>query len=225
MARAAVVCIALAAARCATAFVAVDGGAAAARAATTARFAYVPDGMTAAQYAQLKAKEKKERETKNFGRGGARGFESRSMTSFQYALERGEIALKDVPYMQRGGSWDNKDLKGKKGWQQTNFGMRAFNDGNAKKLKENKYDKMYNKLAKDKNQLGNGRGKADWTTGYARWGPKSLEVKPSMSDEAMWRVAGAMSKKEIARQGGRAGAKLSSDELAKSQKKKNIFGW
>ena len=83
----------------------------------------------------------------------------------------------------------------------------------------------YNKLAKDKNQLGNGRGKADWTSGYARWGPKSLEVKPAMSDEAMWRVAGAMSKKEIARQGGRAGAKLSSDELAKSQKKKNIFGF
>ena len=160
MARAAVVCVALAAARCATAFVAVDGGAAAARSATTARFAYVPDGMTAAEYAKLKAKEKKERETKNFGRGGARGFESRSMTSFQYALERGEathlmpvdpakvrrgeIALKDVPYMQRGGSWDNKDLAGgKKGWQKTNFGMRAFNDGNAKKLKENKYDKMY----------------------------------------------------------------------------------
>ena len=157
MARAAVICIALASVQCAAAFVSVDG--AAARAATTARFAYVPDGMSAAEYAKLKAKEKKERETKNFGRGGARGFESRSMTSFQYALERGEakhlmpvdpakvrrgeIALKDVPYMQRGGSWDNKDLKGKKGWQQTNFGMRAFNDGNAKKLKENKYDKMY----------------------------------------------------------------------------------
>ena len=83
----------------------------------------------------------------------------------------------------------------------------------------------YNKLAKDKNQLGNGRGKADWTSGYARWGPKSLEVKPAMSDEAMWRVAGAMSKQEIARQGKRGGgAKLSADELKKN-KKKNIFGF
>merc|ERR1712159_725551 len=136
------------------------------------------------------------------------------MASFQAALERGEakhlmpvdpskvkrgeIALKDVPYMQRGGKWDNSDLtKGKKGWVNTGFGMKAFNDGGAKKLKANKYDKMYNKLAKDQNQLGNGRKKGDWTSGYARWGPKSLEVKPQgMSEAEQWRAAGALSKRE-----------------------------
>ena len=61
-----------------------------ARAASARSAGYVPDGMSAEQYAKLKDKEKKARETKNFGAGGARGFTSRSMTSFQYALERGE---------------------------------------------------------------------------------------------------------------------------------------
>merc|ERR1711924_355331 len=81
----------------------------------------------------------------NLGAGGARGFKSRSFDSFVAALEKGEadhlyavnpedvrkgkIALKDVPYMQRGGAWDNSDLKGKKGWMKTGFGMTAFNDG------------------------------------------------------------------------------------------------
>merc|ERR1711968_184685 len=43
-------------------------------------------------------------------------------------VRKGNIALKDVPYMQRGGSWDNSDLKGKAGWMNTGFGMRAYND-------------------------------------------------------------------------------------------------
>ena len=43
--------------------------------------------------------------------------------------------------MQRGGSWNNNDLRKKgKGWMQTGFGMTAFNDGKAAKVKENKYD-------------------------------------------------------------------------------------
>jgi len=62
---------------------------------------------------------------------GPRGYRSRSFESFQKALEagdpkaknmpvffakeklaRGEIKLQDIPYMQRGGSWDNSDVKG-----------------------------------------------------------------------------------------------------------------
>jgi hypothetical protein len=122
---------------------------------STALHAYVPDGMSADQWAKLKDKEKKVKAAKNFGKGGARGFTSRSMASWQEAYEageathlmpvdpakvkRGEIALKDVPYMQRGGSWDNQDLLKKgKGWQKTGFGMTAFNDGKAKKAKANK---------------------------------------------------------------------------------------
>merc|ERR1712216_1116737 len=93
------------------------------------------------------------------GAGGARGFKSRSFDSFVAALEKGEadhlyavnpddvrkgkIALKDVPYMQRGGAWDNSDLKGKKGWMKTGFGMTAFNDGKADIKKMTAKDKAY----------------------------------------------------------------------------------
>ena len=69
---------------------------------------------------------------KNLGGLGPRGFKSRSFQSFQEALERGEadhllpvfnakeklakglIKEEDIPYMQRGGNWDNSDVKGAK---------------------------------------------------------------------------------------------------------------
>lgn len=125
---------------------------------------YIPDGMTQKQWDTLKRKEAEKKKKKNFGASGAKGFKSRSMASFQAALERGEAAhlmpvdpkkvksgeipLKDVPYMQRGGSWDNSDIAGKgskKGWMRAGTGkMTAFNDGKAKKMKENEYDKKYN---------------------------------------------------------------------------------
>jgi len=95
----------------------------------SALYAYVPDGMTASEYAALKKKESNA--GKNLGSNGPRGYRSRSFESFQKALEagdpkaknmpvffakeklaRGEIKLQDIPYMQRGGSWDNSDVKG-----------------------------------------------------------------------------------------------------------------
>merc|ERR1719281_2319939 len=117
--------------------------------------------MSKEEYEKLKKKEAAAKKKKNFGAGGARGFESRSMASFMKAQERGEaehlfpvnpekvrkgeIALKDVPYMQRGGSWTNSDLtQKKKGWMNTGFGMNAYNDGKAKAQKANKYDAKYN---------------------------------------------------------------------------------
>merc|ERR1719247_3351333 len=121
---------------------------------------YVPSGMSAEQWKKMQQKEKDANSKKNFGAGGARGFKSRSFNSFVEAMEKGEathlfavdprkvksgeIALKDVPYMQRGGSWDNSDLSGKKGWQTTGFGMRAWNDGKAEKKRELDSDKKYN---------------------------------------------------------------------------------
>ncbi len=55
-------------------------------------------------------------------------------------VRKGEIPLKDVPYMQRGGSWDNSDISGKRGWMQAGTGsIKAFNDGKAEKMKSNKY--------------------------------------------------------------------------------------
>ena len=68
----------------------------------------------------------------NLGRLGPRGFKSRSMQAWQEAyergeaehavaplgyreaLKRGELKKKDVPYMVRGGSWDNSDVAGAK---------------------------------------------------------------------------------------------------------------
>eukprot|EP00629_Pelagomonadales_sp_RCC1024_P012602 CAMPEP_0119259494 /NCGR_PEP_ID=MMETSP1329-20130426/293_1 /TAXON_ID=114041 /ORGANISM="Genus nov. species nov., Strain RCC1024" /LENGTH=182 /DNA_ID=CAMNT_0007258879 /DNA_START=164 /DNA_END=709 /DNA_ORIENTATION=- len=146
---------------------------------------YVPSGMTAAQWEAQKKKEQAAKAKKNFGAGGARGFESRSMNSFVKALENGEakhlmpvdpskvrsgeIALKDVPYMQRGGSWTNSDLTGKKGWMQTGFGMTAFNDGKAEKAKANAYDKKYNDIKPSVSIFGDG-GAVDWTGRGARGG-------------------------------------------------------
>eukprot|EP00540_Astrosyne_radiata_P010903 CAMPEP_0116833826 /NCGR_PEP_ID=MMETSP0418-20121206/6655_1 /TAXON_ID=1158023 /ORGANISM="Astrosyne radiata, Strain 13vi08-1A" /LENGTH=219 /DNA_ID=CAMNT_0004463325 /DNA_START=52 /DNA_END=708 /DNA_ORIENTATION=- len=98
---------------------------------------YIPDGFTAKSYAKFKAEEKKKQEKKkNLGALGPKGFQSRSFQSFQEALERGEAAhlmpvfnakekvakgeikMEDIPDMQRGGNWDNSDVKGarKKKW-------------------------------------------------------------------------------------------------------------
>lgn len=52
---------------------------------------YVPDGFTPESYKKFKEAEAAKKQ-KNLGRLGPRGFESRSMQSFQEALERGEAA-------------------------------------------------------------------------------------------------------------------------------------
>jgi hypothetical protein len=77
---------------------------------------YVPDGFTAESYKKFKEEEAKKAAQKNLGRLGPRGFQSRSMQSFQEALERGEaehllpvfnakeklrsgkIKMEDIPY-------------------------------------------------------------------------------------------------------------------------------
>jgi hypothetical protein len=51
---------------------------------------YVPDGFTAESYKKFKEEEAKKKQPKTLDRLGPRGFESRSMQSFQEALERGE---------------------------------------------------------------------------------------------------------------------------------------
>jgi hypothetical protein len=53
-------------------------------------FGYIPDGFTKESYAKFKEEERKKNEKKNLGRLGPRGYQSRSMQSFQEALERGE---------------------------------------------------------------------------------------------------------------------------------------
>lgn len=142
---------------------------------TTALFGYVPDGFTAESYKKFKAEEKAKAERKkNLGGMGPRGFKSRSMQSFQEALERGEathlmpvfnakervakgeLRMEDIPYMQRGGSWDNSDVKG------------------AKKKRWLKSDKEYSSGGFRKEQsvsiFGYGEG-LDWTGSRSRKGP------------------------------------------------------
>jgi hypothetical protein len=93
---------------------------------------YVPDGFTPEQWKAKQAKEQAASKNKKFGAYGPQSFKSRSMQSFQTDMEKGkvghlmpvmnakekvkkgEIKQEDIPYMQRGGSWDNSDVKGAK---------------------------------------------------------------------------------------------------------------
>jgi len=174
--------------------------------------AYVPSGMSAAEWKKIQDKEKQQRTGKNFGAGGARGFKSRSFNSFVDAMERGEathlfavnpdevrkgnIALKDVPYMQRGGSWDNSDLAGKKGWQKTGFGMTAYNDGKAEKKRELASDKKYNGLKPDIGIFGT---TMNWSGKGASGDDLAARAKKNgvSADQQMWRDSGALGKKDI----------------------------
>ena len=91
--------------------------------------AYIPDGLTVEQYNKVKKQDKK-RIGKDLGRLGPQGFKSRSMQAWQEAyengdaghafapfgyreqLKQGKIKQEDVPYMVRGGHWDNSDVLG-----------------------------------------------------------------------------------------------------------------
>lgn len=99
---------------------------------STTLYEYIPDGFTKESYAKFKKQEAAKKAKKNLGRMGPKGFQSRSFQSFQEALERGEaehllpvfnakervrkgeLKKEDIPYMQRGGSWDQSDIRGAK---------------------------------------------------------------------------------------------------------------
>jgi hypothetical protein len=103
-----------------------------ATASSTIIFAYIPDGLSAEQWNKIKKQEATKYNGIDLGRLGPRGFKSRSMEAWQKAYERGEadhafapfnfqeklrkglITKSDVPYMVRGGSWDNSDVFGAK---------------------------------------------------------------------------------------------------------------
>jgi hypothetical protein len=92
--------------------------------------------MTPEQWRKQQAKEREDKAKKNFGAFGPQSFRSRSLQSFQTELEKGKaghlmpvmfakklvkegkLKPEDVPYMQRGGAWDDSDVKGakKKDW-------------------------------------------------------------------------------------------------------------
>ena len=149
-------------------------------ASSTRVYGYVPDGFTAASWKKYQQDEKKKSATKNLGGLGPRGFKSRSFQSFHEALERGEaehllpvlnakqriqkgeLKPEDVPYMQRGGAWDNSDVKG------------------AKKARWLSSDKEYASGGYRKEQsvsiFGVGEG-LDWTGTRGRSGPAAAAPK------------------------------------------------
>jgi hypothetical protein len=62
------------------------------RASQLVSYGYVPSGFTPESYKKFKEQEEKKKAKLNLGGVGPRGFKSRSMQSFQEALERGETA-------------------------------------------------------------------------------------------------------------------------------------
>mmetsp|Transcript_18924 Transcript_18924/g.31320 ORF Transcript_18924/g.31320 Transcript_18924/m.31320 type:complete len:223 (-) Transcript_18924:82-750(-) len=154
---------------------------------SSALFAYVPAGFTPESWKAYKAKEKAKQAKQNLGGVGPRGFKSRSMQSFQEAMERGEaehllpvfnanerikkgeLKKEDIPYMQRGGAWDNSDVKG------------------AKQKKWLSSDKDYSKGGFKKEQsvsiFGYGAG-LDWTGAKGRRGP--AESVPGAAPKFGW---------------------------------------
>jgi hypothetical protein len=102
---------------------------------------YIPSGMTVHEWHNFQRAEKRKLKSKDFGSIGPTSFKSRSLQAFQEDLEKGKvkhlfptmfakervkrgfIKEEDIPYMQRGGSWDNSDLKGAKKleWTATDY--------------------------------------------------------------------------------------------------------
>ena len=120
--------------------------------------------MSPEQWKKLQEKEKAEKSKKNFGAFGPQSFKSRSLQSFQKDLEKGkadhllpvfnakakvkagQIRPEDIPYMQRGGAWDNSDVK------------------TAKKKQWSDDDKKYNPVVTK-------AGGLDWSGNGMRKGP------------------------------------------------------
>uniref|UniRef100_A0A6U3BRN0 Uncharacterized protein n=1 Tax=Entomoneis paludosa TaxID=265537 RepID=A0A6U3BRN0_9STRA len=141
----------------------------------TRAYAYVPDGFTPESYKKFKEAEAKKLQKQNLGKLGPKGFKSRSFQSFQEALERGEadhlmpvfnakervkkgeLRTEDIPYMQRGGSWDNSDVKNAKNKKRWLSSDKEYANGGYKK-------------EQSVSVLGFGSG-LDWTGKGARTGP------------------------------------------------------
>ncbi|KAG5185605.1 hypothetical protein JKP88DRAFT_289099 [Tribonema minus] len=183
--------------------------------------AYIPDGLTPEQWKVIKEKEQ-EKASKNLGRVGATSFKSRSFQAWQEAMERGEgghlfpvdpvkvkrgeIPLSKVPYMQRGGSWDDEDLvKKEKG---------------IKKKEWSPLDKAYATGGERANQSINifGRGaNLPWNGRAAFKDPKAIDP---LKEQAKWKRATSVTappnKMALARVE-KEKAKLEAERLKKEQ--------
>ena len=195
----------------------------------TRLYAYTPSGFTPEQYKKFKQDEaKKAKSKKNLGGMGPRGFKSRSMQSFQEAMEKGEadhllpvfnakervrkgeLKKEDIPYMQRGGNWDNSDVKG------------------AKKNRWLKSDKDYSSGGFTKEQsvsiFGQGQG-LDWTGKRARSVPPESAVGAAPKFGKNYKAPNVNSiKNKKTTSTNIKSNKLKKDDDDGSKKKKKMFG-
>mmetsp|Transcript_26832 Transcript_26832/g.58862 ORF Transcript_26832/g.58862 Transcript_26832/m.58862 type:complete len:236 (+) Transcript_26832:145-852(+) len=196
---------------------------------STRLYEYVPSGFTPAQYKKFKADEaKKAKAKKNLGGLGPRGFQSRSMQSFQEAMEkgeashlmpvfnakervkRGELKVEDIPYMQRGGNWDNTDVKG------------------AKKKNWLKSDKEYSAGGFRKEQsvsiFGQGAG-LDWTGQRGRSGPSESVLGAAPKFGKNYKAPNVSSFKTTGKKAGSVKANANKNGKDEPPKKKKMFGF
>lgn len=192
---------------------------------STSLNAYVPDGLSAAQWKEMQAKEK----AKSL-KSDRKQYKSRSFNSFVEAMERGEathlmpvdprdvksgkIPIEEVPYMQRpGGAWDGSDLRG------------AAKKRAVKKQEQGMYT-AGKWLQSDKDYENGGKDRVN--SFFAAFGKKEEDVKTRAAkngisqDAQMWRDSGALSRQEVARmnKGRRGGA----PKIQDAQKEKKFFG-
>ncbi|CAM9282613.1 unnamed protein product [Chrysoparadoxa australica] len=176
--------------------------------------AYVPDGLSAAEWKKIQAKEKEAQ--KNLGKMGVTRFKSRSFAAWQEAgsphlfpvdpakVKSGEIPMKDVPYMQRGGAWDNSDLKGKA-------------KRGADKMSWNQRDKDYanggEKAQQSSSIFGYGSG-MPWNKGFQQMDSLSSDPLKVQSKVKRATASKAMSKK-VQRQ-------IAEEEREMAKKKKQL---
>jgi hypothetical protein len=85
----------------------------------TISMAYIPDGLTKAQWEAIQKKEEEEKKKKANGTLGTARFKSRSFEAWQKAggvhlfpVDPNKASYEERPYMQRrGGDWEGNDLK------------------------------------------------------------------------------------------------------------------
>lgn len=109
--------------------------------------AYIPDGLTAAQWQEIRQKEMSSRKG-NLGAVGIQKFKSRSMQAFQEAKEAGQAKhlfpvntkttpMEERPYMmRRGGDWEATDL------QQKGLQPKKQAAGSTRLATDDKYDAL-----------------------------------------------------------------------------------
>lgn len=144
---------------------------------------YVPSGLDPEEYRKLREKEKKDAANKKLAAFGPQSFKSRSMASFlkdyeagkadhllpvlnaKEKIKKGVLKEEDIPYMQRGGAWDNSDLK------------------TAKKKQWNEADKKYDANANQNANL-------DWAGQGKRSGGPQSKAPMSNKNESQKKKGG-----------------------------------